>query len=904
MVPRVPRVDAHRRAIAVAASAVALIAAAPRALAAPLAALTEDVDGDGAPDAIELGSDGVVHIGGAARGQVKLAPAIAQGRLAVSHYRGRHYVVAQITSGTPAVSEAVILRADGGAWHEVLRLALGGIGLDHDYGVAVDAVADGIYRYQTRSDIRRCDGKPAYLFAEKFDGARFRPASALPSNVPDTAALLVARLDGAPPRPPLLYQAHAASLQIGAGDAGGLLIPRELDDGRLDTLWREELAASTGEGQFFTFEPRAGQVRAAQLRVVPGNPASSAAMRSFNRPRRLAVVSAHEAWRVELPDAASEPLGAAFVVDLPRPVAGCVTVVLESTWGPPQGATAIAELEVYAEGERGGSGEALLAQVVAEGASGATTAAAALGKRGAAAVAAIDSELAATTDPAARRRLVGALARVADPAAAATLGHAATAGWVRDQDLIEVIGALGGLGQVQVLHDLAATRSLPTPVRAAAIAATPPTGAGFGLLTELDGALVTEDLATRTARPAPRGRAGLAPIGRLSRPDESEAADRAAPVLRRAVIERLSTAPAQALIAAAVPQTTAGVAGDLWRAATRSVRAAPGNRATVLAAMLDALPAAADYERRYRLVDGVASLGDAAALRALATQLGGLPAGPQTAALRQVAIRSLAATPGPDGAALVLAGAADPDPGVRLAALGALAGHGDAEPAEARDAADRALDSALTLPAPGAGALAGHRRRSRSRSRRARRRAERARPVPRGRRRGPARPDLGRWPGAARAAFARGARGHRPGRSGAGPVADRPVRAVARRGGPEHLRPRAGPERGRRDRPARPAGRCPGLARRARRRRVPRDRPGRGARARRARPGLPGRRQGPPRRARAIRRALGGRRQARRRPVRPVTRPCQPWRPRRLPRISELRARRETAARPAPSTVR
>ena len=696
MVPRVPRVDAHRRAIAVAASAVALIAAAPRALAAPLAALTEDVDGDGAPDAIELGSDGVVHIGGAARGQVKLAPAIAQGRLAVSHYRGRHYVVAQITSGTPAVSEAVILRADGGAWHEVLRLALGGIGLDHDYGVAVDAVADGIYRYQTRSDIRRCDGKPAYLFAEKFDGARFRPASALPSNVPDTAALLVARLDGAPPRPPLLYQAHAASLQIGAGDAGGLLIPRELDDGRLDTLWREELAASTGEGQFFTFEPRAGQVRAAQLRVVPGNPASSAAMRSFNRPRRLAVVSAHEAWRVELPDAASEPLGAAFVVDLPRPVAGCVTVVLESTWGPPQGATAIAELEVYAEGERGGSGEALLAQVVAEGASGATTAAAALGKRGAAAVAAIDSELAATTDPAARRRLVGALARVADPAAAATLGHAATAGWVRDQDLIEVIGALGGLGQVQVLHDLAATRSLPTPVRAAAIAATPPTGAGFGLLTELDGALVTEDLATRTARPAPRGRAGLAPIGRLSRPDESEAADRAAPVLRRAVIERLSTAPAQALIAAAVPQTTAGVAGDLWRAATRSVRAAPGNRATVLAAMLDALPAAADYERRYRLVDGVASLGDAAALRALATQLGGLPAGPQTAALRQVAIRSLAATPGPDGAALVLAGAAEPDPGVRLAALGALAGHGDAEPAEARDAADRALDSALT----------------------------------------------------------------------------------------------------------------------------------------------------------------------------------------------------------------
>ena len=33
---------------------------------------------------------------------------------------------------------------------------------------------DAIYRYQTRGDIRRCDGKPAYLFAEKFDGTRFR----------------------------------------------------------------------------------------------------------------------------------------------------------------------------------------------------------------------------------------------------------------------------------------------------------------------------------------------------------------------------------------------------------------------------------------------------------------------------------------------------------------------------------------------------------------------------------------------------------------------------------------------------------------------------------------------------------------------------------------------------------
>ena len=143
---------------------------APPAPPAPLATLSDDVDGDGAPDAIELGADGVVHIAGKPRGDVKLATAITRGRLAVTHYRGQHYVVARITTPTapvgapapgspaapgpaPAVpdgTEAVILRADGGVWHEVLRFPIGGVGLDHDYGIDVDAAPDGIYRYQTR----------------------------------------------------------------------------------------------------------------------------------------------------------------------------------------------------------------------------------------------------------------------------------------------------------------------------------------------------------------------------------------------------------------------------------------------------------------------------------------------------------------------------------------------------------------------------------------------------------------------------------------------------------------------------------------------------------------------------------------------------------------------------------
>ncbi|HEX2689591.1 MAG TPA: hypothetical protein VHN14_23395, partial [Kofleriaceae bacterium] len=367
--------------------------------ASPLVTLSQDVDGDGAPDAIELGADGVVHIAGKPRGEVKIAAAIERGQLAVAHYRGKFYVVARIVAGAGApnlaevADEAVILSADRGGWRELLRVPLGGVGLDHDYGIDIDVAPDGIYRFQTRSDIQRCDGKPAYLFAEKFDGTRFRRSSALPSNVADGVPTLAAKLDASPATPPLLYQAHAASLQAGVGDAGGLVIPHELDDGRLDTLWYEELAASTGEGQFFTFEPRAGNVRATQVRIVAGNPASRATLRGSNRPRKLAIVAAHGAWRVELPDAVNEPPGSAYLVDLPEPIAGCVTVILESTYGDPHGTTAIAELEVFGEGERAGGGDALLAHIVAEGSPGAIAAAAALARRGAQGAAAIDGAL-------------------------------------------------------------------------------------------------------------------------------------------------------------------------------------------------------------------------------------------------------------------------------------------------------------------------------------------------------------------------------------------------------------------------------------------------------------------------------------------------------------------------------
>ncbi|MEJ7601864.1 MAG: HEAT repeat domain-containing protein [Kofleriaceae bacterium] len=402
---------------------------------------------------------------------------------------------------------------------------------------------------------------------------------------------------------------------------------RELDDGRLDTQWREELA-SAGEGQFFTFQPRVANARAQQLRIVP-------AARTFNRPRALVVVGAQGAIRVELPDGVGDPAGSAYVADLPQPIAGCTTVILESAHGRANGQTAIAELEVFAEGERTGGGEALLARVVAEGKGDTTGAATALAKRGAAAAAAIDVEIGRTRDAGARRRLIGALVRIKDPAAVASLVRAASDGWVRGQDLLDVIAALASNGQIEALRDLAGKSALAVEVRIAAASQLAPNAIGLPALIELAGA-------------GPRE-------------------------LRHAVIERLALAPAANLAVAAKAAPTAARAGDLWRAATRHARHATAERGELVDAMRAALVEVADYERRYRLVDGIAAYGDAVALAALDGFLRGLPRGADSSALRQVAIGSLAASPRPDATRIALGFARDYDPGVRLAAISALA---------------------------------------------------------------------------------------------------------------------------------------------------------------------------------------------------------------------------------------
>ena len=79
-----------------------------------------------------------------------------------------------------------------------------------------------------------------------------------------------------------------------------LAVPNELDDGRNDTAWR---ADGPVDGQFFTFTPR-GSAKARQLRVLGGDHGAKGKLDTANRPHELAIVTEHDAWRVDLPDAA------------------------------------------------------------------------------------------------------------------------------------------------------------------------------------------------------------------------------------------------------------------------------------------------------------------------------------------------------------------------------------------------------------------------------------------------------------------------------------------------------------------------------------------------------------------------------------------------------------------------
>src|SRR5688572_29168640 len=171
-----------------------LFVLATEAAAAPIAKASLDVDGDGKTDELELDAEGTLRVNGTKRASLGNATKAS-------------FEVAKTSTGMWLVVEAgenaYVINAK--TWQIAANTPLGGVGLDREYSVDVDATPDGVFRYQKRHDVRRCDGKPAYLFPERLDAKGATPNP--PINVANPTAL-VAKIDATPAPPaPMTYQA-------------------------------------------------------------------------------------------------------------------------------------------------------------------------------------------------------------------------------------------------------------------------------------------------------------------------------------------------------------------------------------------------------------------------------------------------------------------------------------------------------------------------------------------------------------------------------------------------------------------------------------------------------------------------------------------------------------------------
>lgn len=620
------------------------------ASAAPLAQLDQDLDGDGKTDHVVV-DRATLTITGSDKAVIELRGEVKAARLDAAIVAGVPTIAATITTGSG--EQTLVIERHGG-WARVMEEPTGPVPPDGDYSVAIAPGPNGLYRYQQRPGITRCDGKPAYLYAEGWHDKKWRRLSKLPVEVDEHAPVLVAKPDPSAAPAPLEFQLRGVSYEPGAANVSELAIPAELYDGKPSTYWHEDLT-SNGEGQFFTITSRAANTKAVQLRI------QGATGKGLERVKRIAIVGDKHAWHAELADT-----DAAQIIDLPEPLDACVTVVIEDAYAKAGGAVAISELAVYGEGERAGGGEAALAKAIAEDRD-VESATQALARRGVAAVTALDGELAHASSVAARMRIILALAQVRDPAARPVVARAIVQGQVDERELDPLLALLGASGMfAPELHDLLVKKDLAQAHRAAAAAA----------------------LADSVAR------AKSDPALLLDLAGEGDLAQ------RKAIIGGLAALPVATLLAAAQAATAPETAGDLYRAITRRARTTPAEAPPALAAFVAALATATDYERRYRLVDGIASLGDPPALAALAKLIESLPAGSARSAFDQVAARAIAKAPRPEALDLVLQFLREPDPGVRYAALTALGATegGVAGPwhrAVDADGVDRAIQTTL-----------------------------------------------------------------------------------------------------------------------------------------------------------------------------------------------------------------
>ncbi len=404
----------------------------------PVAEARGDLDGDGRPERVHLEADGSLRVDddtGRELGRLALGAATG-GTLAVVTVEDHAVVEAQAALGRGRMAAAV-LRLDGGKLETIYSGVIGPSG-DGERSERLRVDEAGVVRYQTAPTVQRCDGADM-LFPERWDfaGHRFRPVE---SEVPDARPLGSTRTPPPDllPEPLGLFHFTAASTSPDADrHADRLGAPRELEDGRADTVWVAGPAGG-GRGAWVTARAPSAEHRLRAVRLTPGAGA----------PRALVILVGRDAFSVTLSGAAPQ------WVPLPAlPPTGCLSLIVAEPHG--SGAdTSLAEVALFTDLDVAGGIEQLVEMVASER-SGAAGAEQVLAGRGADAVRAIGNRL-ATGLPAAgggRRRLLGVLAALKLPDAAPLLGRALETARSDERGVIvDGLALLGAAGASEALR--------------------------------------------------------------------------------------------------------------------------------------------------------------------------------------------------------------------------------------------------------------------------------------------------------------------------------------------------------------------------------------------------------------------------------------------------------------------
>jgi HEAT repeat protein len=324
---------------------------------------------------VNVSDDGQVTHGAVVLGRIPLPPPPRALRTATVEVDGHRLLQVKVTGRGGRAAE--LLSTLPPAPRSIFSGATGPQDVDGEWSRHLRVDRRGALLFQRREGALRCDGAPVTLFPRLYDfrEQRFRPVSILarPEGIPEIIADRSA--PGTPHGDPLnTFGLTFASTTLGDEErAANLGPPREAEDGRPETAWKEGLGGS-GQGEFLTAQAQPSPYRLQALRIIPGDAASARSFRQANRIKSaLLILSPGRAYRILF---SRDPLvdrgrfTDPYWAVLPEPAATtCATFVIEEVYsgaaGGPTGTgnggqTAIAELRFFTELDFQGGAEQLL----------------------------------------------------------------------------------------------------------------------------------------------------------------------------------------------------------------------------------------------------------------------------------------------------------------------------------------------------------------------------------------------------------------------------------------------------------------------------------------------------------------------------------------------------------------